>query len=165
MGINKIILSSDISSENIQIKELNNSIDHNSYKIKKSLTEFVPEEKFDKINIKENLDLNQNVLSQMYNQNGILSNLPKTKSHRLFNKYSDITKTKSNIIDGRSNSSNNYSHRSNNSASNSYNNIYMTNSVEANKRIIKNIIRETIKKKLIKSKNSIDENTSNIKDK
>ena len=90
MGINKIILSSDISSENIQIKELNNSIDHNSYKIKKSLTEFVPEEKFDKINIKENLDLNQNVLSQMYNQNGVLSNLPKTKSHRLFNKYSDI---------------------------------------------------------------------------
>ena len=75
MGINKIILSSDISSENIQIKELNNSIDHNSYKIKKSLTEFVPEEKFDKINIKENLDLNQNVLSQMYNQNGVLFNL------------------------------------------------------------------------------------------
>ena len=164
LGINKIILSSDISSENIQIKELNNSIDHNSYKIKKSLTEFVPEEKFDKINIKENLDLNQNVLSQMYNQNGVLSNLPKTKSHRLFNKYSDITKTKSNIIDGRSNSSNNYSHRSNNSASNSYNNIYMTNSVGANKKIIKNIIRDTIKKILVKSISSSDENTSNIKD-
>ena len=110
------------------------------------------------------LDLNQNVLSQMYNQNGVLSNLPKTKSHRLFNKYSDITKTKSNIIDGRSNSSNNYSHRSNNSASNSYNNIYMTNSVGANKKIIKNIIRDTIKKILVKSISSSDENTSNIKD-
>ena len=42
LAVNKIILSSDISSENVQIKELNSSIDNITYKIKKSLTEFIP---------------------------------------------------------------------------------------------------------------------------
>ena len=161
LRVNKIILSSDISSENIQIKELNSSIDNNLYKIKKSLTEFIPEEKLDKINIKGNLELNNNNLSQMYNQNGIRNILPKTKSHREFSRNSDNIKTKTNMIIGNSNYSNNYSHNSNNSENNSHNNMYMTNSVGANKKIIKNIIRDTIKKILVKSISSSDENTSN----
>ena len=162
LAVNKIILSSDISSENIQIKELNSSIDNIPYKIKKSLTEFIPEEKFDKINIKDKLDLNNNISNQINNQNGVSSNLPKTKSHRLFGRNSDNTKTKSNMINTHSNSSNNYEHQSQNSVSNSCNNIFMTNSVGANKKIIKNIIRDTIKKILVKSISSSDENTSNI---
>ena len=39
--------------------------------------------------------------------------------------------------------------------------MYMTNSVGANKKIIKNIIRDTIKKIIVKSISSSDENTSN----
>ena len=161
--VNKNILSSDISSDNIQIKDLNSSLDNNFNKIKKSLTEFIPDEKLDKIKIKENLelDLNNNVLRQMYNQNGVTNNLPKTKSHREFNRNSDNIKTKSNIIFGNSNNSNNYSHKSNNSENNSYNNMYMTNSVGANKKIIKNIVRDTIKKIIVKSISSSDENSSN----
>ena len=163
LAVNKIILSSDISSENVQIKELNSSIDNITYKIKKSLTEFIPEEKFDKINIKDKLDLNNNnITNQINSQNGVSSNLPKTRSHRLFGRNSDNTKTKSNIINTHSHSSNNYEHQNQSSVSNSYNNIYMTNSVGANKKIIKNIIRDTIKKILVKSISSSDENTSNV---
>ena len=162
LAINKIILSSDVSSENVQIKELNSSIENIPYKIKKSLTAFIPEEKLDKININDKLDLNNNISNQINSQNGVSSNLPKTKSHRLFGRNSDNTKTKSNIINTHSNSSNNYEHQSQNSVSNSYNNIYMTNSVGANKKIIKNIIRDTIKKILVKSISSSDDNTSNI---
>ena len=59
--VNKNILSSDVSSENVQIKELNSSIDNNMFKIKKSLTEFIREKNYDEINIKDNLELNDNV--------------------------------------------------------------------------------------------------------
>ena len=162
LRVNKILLSSDISSENVQIKELNSSIDNNTYKIKKSLTEFLPEEKINNINIKENLDLNNNVISQIYNQNGNSGNITKTHSHRFLGRNSDNTKTKSNMMNTHSNISNNYEHKSNNSASNSFNNMYMTNSVGANKKIIKNIIRDTIKKIIVKSISSSDENTSNM---
>ena len=158
--VNKGILSSEVSSENVQIKELNSSIDNNTYKIKKSLTEFLPEEKFDKINIKDHLDINNNVLSEIYNPNGEINNLQKTKSHQLFNRNTDNTKTKSNLRFSHSNSSHN-SNRSN-SENNSYSNIYMTNSVGANKKIVKNIIRDTIKKIIVKSISiSDDNNTSN----
>ena len=162
LAVNKIILSSDMSSENIQIKELNSSIDNIPCKIKKSLSEFIPEEKVNKINIKDKLDINNNISNQINNKNGISSNLPKTKSHRFFGRNSDNTKTKSNMINTHSNSSNNYENQSQNSVSNSYNNIFMTNSVGANKKIIKNIIRDTIKKILVKSISSSDENTSNL---
>ena len=159
--VNKNILSSDVSSENVQIKELNSSIDNNMFKIKKSLTEFIPEKNYDEINIKDNLELNDNVLSQMYNQNGVTNILPKTKSHKDFKRNSDNTRTKSNLIFRNSSGSNNYIHQSNNSVNNSFNNIYMTNSVGINKKIIKTIIRDTIKKILVKSISSSDENTSN----
>ena len=163
LRVNKIILSSDISSENVQIKELNSSIENNNlFKIKKSLTEFIPEEKYDKLDIKDNLEVNNNVLSQMYNQNGVTNKLPKTKSHRDFSRNSENIRTRSNMIFSNSNSSNNYSHKSNNSVNNSYNNLYMTNSVGANKKIIKNIIRDTIKKILVKSISSSEENNSNM---
>ena len=160
LGINKIILSSDMSSDNVQIKELNTSIDNNLCKIKKSLTEFIHEEKFQKIDIKENLEMNNNVLSQIYNQNGNID-FSKAKSHREFSRMSDNIKNKNNNLFSNLNISNNYSHKSNNSARNSYNNLYMTNSVGANKKIIKNIIRDTIKKIKVKSLSSSDENTSN----
>ena len=159
--VNKNILSSDISSENVQIKELNSSIDNNMFHIKKSLTEFIPEKNYEEINIKDNLEINDNVLSQMYNQNGVTNILPKTKSHKEFKRNSDNIKTKSNMIFRNSNNSNNYSRKSNNSVNNSFNNIYMTNSVGINKKIIKTIIRDTIKKILVKSISSSDENTSN----
>ena len=160
LGINKIILSSDMSSDNVQIKELNTSTDNNLCKIKKSLTEFIHEEKFQKIDIKENLEMNNNVLSQIYNQNGNID-FSKAKSHREFSRNSDNIKNKNNNLFSNLNISNNYSHKSNNSARNSYNNLYMTNSVGANKKIIKNIIRDTIKKIKVKSLSSSDENTSN----
>ena len=160
LGINKIILSSDMSSDNVQIKELNTSTDNNLCKIKKSLTEFIHEEKFQKIDIKENLEMNNNVLSQIYNQNGNID-FTKAKSHREFSRNSDNIKNKNNNLFSNLNISNNYSHKSNNSARNSYNNLYMTNSVGANKKIIKNIIRDTIKKIKVKSLSSSDENTSN----
>ena len=160
LGINKIILSSDMSSDNVQIKELNTSTDNNLCKIKKSLTEFIHEEKFQKIDIKENLEMNNNVLSQIYNQNGNID-FSKAKSHREFSRISDNIKNKNNNLFSNLNISNNYSHKSNNSARNIYNNLYMTNSVGANKKIIKNIIRDTIKKIKVKSLSSSDENTSN----
>ena len=160
LGINKIILSSDMSSDNVQIKELNTSTDNNLCKIKKSLTEFIHEEKFQKIDIKENLEMNNNVLSQIYNQNGNID-FSKAKSHREFSRNSDNIKNKNNNLFSNLNISNNYSHKSNNSARNIYNNLYMTNSVGANKKIIKNIIRDTIKKIKVKSLSSSDENTSN----
>ena len=161
--VNKIILSSDISSDNIQIKELNSSTDNNVFKIKKSLTEFIPEEKMIKLNIKDNLEANNNILSQMYNQNGII-NIGETNSHREFGRHSHNIKNKNNIIFRNSNISNIYNQNSNHSENNSNNNLYMTNSVGANKKIIKNIIRDTIKKIVVKSITSSEGNTSNLKD-
>ena len=100
------------------------------------------------------------MLSQISNQNGNID-FSKAKSHREFSRMSDNIKNKNNNLFSNLNISNNYSHKSNNSARNSYNNLYMTNSVGANKKIIKNIIRDTIKKIKVKSLSSSDENTSN----
>ena len=107
------------------------------------------------------MDINNNVLSEIYNPNGEINNLQKTKSHQLFNRNTDNTKTKSNLRFSHSNSSHN-SNRSN-SENNSYSNIYMTNSVGANKKIVKNIIRDTIKKIIVKSISISDDNNTSKK--
>ena len=166
---NKII-SSDVSSDNMQIKELNNSYEDNSNKSKKSLTEFLSDETN---NNKENIDINnnnlnksKNIYNQIYSIKSEVSNNSKNNGNKISSRNSNNSKHKnSSIVISNSNSSNIYSHKSNNSGENSYSNsnnanIYLTNSVGANKKIIKNIIRETVKKINIKSISSSDDNTS-----
>ena len=165
---NKIILTSDISSGNIQIKELNNSFENNSNlnKSKKSLSEFLTEE----INIKdnkENLDTNsnnnsKNIFSQIYSQKSENSDFNKSQTHNPISRNSENIKNKSNNLAINNTNSNIYSNKSNISGSNSNtnSNIYLTNSVGANKKIIKNIIHDTIKKIIVKSISSSDDNNS-----
>ena len=166
---NKVILSSDMSSENIQIKELNNTSENNSNnKSKKSLSDFLTEEINIKNNTKEN---NKNILSQIYSQKSDNSDISKSQLNNPPSHHSDNIKNKTrNIVISHTNSSNVFSHKSNISGNNSINNshshcntnsnIYLTNSVGANKKIIKNIIRDTIKKIIVKSISSSDDNTS-----
>ena len=166
---NKII-SSDVSSDNMQIKELSNSYEDNSNKSKKSLTEFLSDEIN---NNKENIDLNninlnksKNIYNQIYSIKSEVSDNSKNNGNKISSRNSNNSKQKSSsFVISHSNSSNNYSHKSNNSGDNSYSNsnnvnIYLTNSVGANKKIIKNIIRETVKKIKIKSISSSEDNTS-----
>jgi len=168
---NKII-SSDVSSDNMQIKELNNSYEDNLNKSKKSLAEFLSDEIN---NNKENIDINnikanksKNIYNQIYSIKSEISDNSKNNGNKISSRNSNNSKQKnSSFVISHSNSSNNYSHKSNNSGENSYSNsnsnnvnIYLTNSVGANKKIIKNIIRETVKKINIKSISSSDENTS-----
>ena len=161
---NKII-SSDVSSENVQIKELNNSFENNSNNSKKVLGELLEEENNNKKNKDSNNNINKskNTSSQLFSQKSSNSDFLKNHSYNNTSKNSNNNKNKkSNLIISHSNSSNNYSHKSNNSGSNSGSNIYLTNSVGVNKKIIKNIIRDTIKKTVVKSISSSDDNTSNI---
>ena len=166
---NKII-SSEVSSDNMQIKELNNSYEDNSNKSKNSLKEFLPDEIN---NNKENIDINniklnkcKNIYNQIYSIKSEVDNDSKNNGSKISSRNSKNSKSKnSSIVISHSNSSNNYSHKSNNcgenSSCNSNNiNIYLTNSVGANKKIIKNIIRETVKRINIKSISSSDDNTS-----
>ena len=166
---NKII-SSDVSSDNMQIKELNNSYEENSNKSKKSLSEFLSDEIN---NNKENIDINninsnktKKLYNQIYSLKSEVSNSSKNNGNKISSRNSNNSKHKnSSIVISHSNSSNNYSHKSNNSGENSYSNsnnvnIYLTNSVGANKKIIKNIIRETVKKINVKTISSSDDNTS-----
>ena len=165
---NKIILSSDVSSENIQIKELNNTFENNSNnKSKKSLSEFLTEEINTKNNNKENRDpnsnINKNILSQIDSQNSYNSDFSKSQVNNVLGN-SFNSKNKVNFIGISHTSSNMYSHKSdisgNNSMRNTNNNVYLTNSVGANKKIIKSIIRDTIKKIVVKTISSSEDNTS-----
>ena len=165
---NKIILSSDISSENVQIKELNNTFENNSNlnKSKKSLSEFLTEDNNNKNNNKENIDTNgNNVDLNIYSLRSETSEFNKSNPNNVLNRNSENSKNKKhNIVISHSSTSNIYSYKSNNSENNSNanSNVYLTNSVGANKKIIKNIIHDTIKKIIVKSITSSEDNISNL---
>ena len=147
----KGIICSDLNSNNIQIKELNNSSEseNESNKSKKSLSDFLAEEvnNLDINNYKGNMDIvdikNKNInMSRIYSQKSENSNLSKITEN---NENSNIN---SNIPFSHSSSRiNTYrSDRSNNKQ-----NLYQSNSLDKNKSIIKNIINDTVKKIEVKS--------------
>jgi hypothetical protein len=138
---NKIILSSDVSSDNVQLKELNNSFDINSNK-SKSVKEIFNNELKRNNNNKENLEPNGNKninANNIYSQASESSNYSKNHFNKRASRNSDKSKNKkSSIAISHSNSSNNYNTLINNQ--------YLTNSVGVNRKIIKNIIHDTVKK-------------------
>ena len=152
---NKIILSSDASSDNVQLKELNNSFDINSNK-SKSVKEIFNNELKRINNNKENLEPNGNKninVNNLYSQASESSNYSKNHFNKRESRNSDKSKNKkSSIAISHSNSSNNYN--------TVINNQYLTNSVGVNRKIIKNIIHDTVKKISIKSISSSDDNNT-----
>jgi len=153
---NKIILSSDVSSDNMQLKELNNSFDINSNK-SKSVKEIFNNELKRNNNNKENIEPNGNIkntnINNLYNQASESSNNSKNNFNKRASRKSDKSKNKkSSIAISHSNSSNNYNSITNNQ--------YLTNSVGVNRKIIKNIIHDTVKKISVKSISSSDDNNT-----
>ena len=156
---NKIILSSDVSSDNVQLKELNNSFDINSNKSKSVKEIFNNELKRNNNNNKENIESNGNNkninANNLYSQASESSNYSKNNFNKRASKNSDKSKNKKNSIAiSHSNSSNNNNYNSLN------NNQYLTNSVGVNRKIIKNIINDTVKKISVKSISSSDDNNT-----
>ena len=152
---NKIILSSDISSDNVQIKELNNSFDINSNK-SKTVKEIFNNELSRNNNNKENIEPNGNKninINNLYSQASESSNYSKNQFNKRASRNSDKSKNKkSSIAISHSNSSNNYNSLINNQ--------YLTNSVGINRKIIKNIIHDTVKKISVKSISSSEDNNT-----
>ena len=153
----RAMLCSDLNSNNIQIKELNNSSDNDCEKSKKSLTDFLDEEinnldinnykgNFDIVDINNNTDNNNNKninVSRIYSQKSEYSALSK------------ITEDKEN---SNMNSNIPFSHSS--SRINTYKS---DKSNLSNKNIIKNIINDTVKKIEVKSITSSEgDNLSNL---
>ena len=154
---NKIILSSDVSSDNVQLKELNNSFDINSNKSKSVKEIFNNELKRNTNKNKENIepnDNNKNInANNLYSQASESSNNSKNHFNKRASRNSDKSKNKkSSIAISHSNSSNNYNSLVNNQ--------YLTNSVGVNRKIIKNIIHDTVKKISVKSISSSDDNNT-----
>ena len=154
------IISSDLCSNNIQIKELNNSSENNSLKSKKSFSEFLEDEmnnigivsykpNFSETNDnKENFNINKNKdnISQVYSiksENSNISGLSKIKNIRNSEKSNNNSNSK--LF--------NFSHSSSKNKSNDSQNIYQTNSnsICANRKIIKSIINDTVKKIVVKT--------------
>ena len=135
----RAMICSDLNSNNIQIKELNNSSENEieSNKSKKSLSDFLAEEvnNLDIYNHKENMDIidinnNKNInISRIYSQKSENSTLSK-------------------IIENNNNNLNNNTYISDKSSNKQ--NLYQSNSIK-NKSIIKNIINDTVKKIQVKS--------------
>ena len=176
------IVSSDLCSNNIQIKELNNSSENNSEKSKKSFSGFF-EDEINNINIisykqnnedennnKENINsININKYdnySQIYSMKSEISNnseLSKNKNslESQNSKNNNSNKYLYNNINFSHSSSNNNTNKSNNSNNNQ--NIYQTNSICANRKIIKSIINDTVKKITVKTISSSEgDNEANV---
>ena len=151
----RTIISSDLHSNNIQIKELNNSSER-TFKSKKSSTEFLAEG----LNDINNID----IISYKQKDDDASENKENININN--RKYRDSEKSSSNSINSNNNASNNinFSHSSNKNDSPKSNNLYESNSLCANRKIIKSIINDTVKKIVIKtiSSNEDDNNTSNI---
>ena len=163
------IISSDLFSNNIQIKELNNSSENNSIKSNKSLSEFLEDEinNIDIINYKQkNIDINNK-------ENFNVNNINKDNINQMFtiksenSSKSELSKINNIRNSGKSNSKlinfsdSSYINDINKSDNNQ--NIYQTNSnsICDNKKIIKNIIDDTVKKIVVKTINSDRENDIN----
>ena len=138
------IICSDLNSNNIQIKEFNDSSENESNKSKKSLSDFLAEEinNLDVNNYKENMDIiginnnsNKNInISRIYSQkseNSVVSKIIENENIR--NNYPLSQSTISNKSD-----------------KNNKQDIYQSNSFN-NKNIIKDIINDTVKKIVVKS--------------
>ena len=141
------MICSDLNSNNIQIKELNNSSesDNESNKSKKSLSDFLSEEvnNLDINNHKENKDIvdinNKNInMSKLYSQKSDISNLSKIIENNENNNIA-LSHSSSRINTYKSDKSNNNQ------------NLYQSNSLIKNKSLIKNIINDTVKKIAVKS--------------
>ena len=143
------ILSSDVSSENVQIKELNNSSENNSNNSRKIFNEFLNEEKLNNIN-----NINNNISRQITIKSDKSDNISNNITSR-----NDKNKKNNGIINF-STSSNNFTHNSHIRGSNSSSNLYLTNSVGVNKKIIKSIIHDTVKKITVKSISSSEDNSN-----
>ena len=145
----RAMICSDLNSNNIQIKELNNSSENEieSNKSKKSLSDFLAEEvnNLDIYNHKENTD----IVDMNNNKNINISRIYSQKSE-----YSTLSKNVEN------NNANNNTLKSDKSSNKQ--NLYQSNSIK-NKSIIKNIINDTVKKIQVKSISSSDgDNLSNL---
>ena len=154
----RAIISSDLHSNNIQIKELNNSSER-TFKSKKSSTEFLAED----INDINNIDIisyKQNDDDASENKENININNKKFRDSEKSNSNSN----NSNISNNNASNNIGFSLSSNKNNSPKNNNLYESNSLCANRKIIKSIINDTVKKIVIKtiSSNEDDNSTSNI---
>ena len=182
----RAIISSDLCSNNIQIKELNYSSECNSMKSKKSLNEFL-ENEINNIDInsykpnyeeikdnKENININNNnnKISHIYSIKSETSNNSElSKNKNIRNSENSINNNSINLynnINFSHSSSQNLTNKSNisNNTQNTHNtqntqNLYQSNSINANRKIIKSIINDTVKKILIKSFSSDGDNDAN----
>ena len=169
----RAFVSSDLCSNNIQIKELNNSSECNSMKSKKSLSGFFEDEinNIDIITYKPNSeDINNNNNKENINYTNLVkntnneaytiktenSNNSEIKINRNFRNSENSNN--SNIINNRKyiNNNFNFSHSSSNNtnkSNNTYNsqNLNQSNSICANRKIIKGIINDTVKKIVVKT--------------
>ena len=156
----RAMLCGDLNSNNIQIKELNNSSDVESEKSKKTLSDFLAEEinnldvnnfkgNFDIVDINNNTDnYNKNInVSRIYSQKSESSALSKiTEDKENSNLNSNMI---SNIPFSHSSSKVN-TYKSDKSNLSNKQSLYQSNSLN-NKSIIKNIINDTVKKIEVKS--------------
>ena len=157
---------SDLNSNNIQIKELDNSSENDSEKFRKSSSGFLAEEvnNLDINDYKDNKDIvgindnNKNInISRIYSQkseNSVLSKIMEINNEN--------SKINSNLPFSNS-SIRNISHTSNKSNISNNQNLYQSNSFNTNKKIIKTIITDTVKKIKVNSITSSEgENLSNL---
>ena len=166
----RAMLCSDLNSNNIQIKELNNSSENNySEKSKKSSTDFLAEEinNLEINNYKGNFDIvdinnadnnnNKNInVSRIYSQrseNSALSKITEDKENSNMNSNIPFSHSSSRINTYKSDKSNLSNKQS----------LYQSSSLNNNKNIIKNIINDTVKKIEVKSITSSEgDNLSNL---
>ena len=148
----RAIISSDLCSNNIQIKELNNSFENSKNSSKEILDDEI--NNIDIYSYKPDLDDKKNNSENNLNENNNIN-------INLNNNFAECENSNNNISNniGYNQSNNkNFSYKTNKS-----NNPYETNSMCTNRKIIKNIIDDTVKKIVIKTISSIndDDNASN----
>ena len=169
----RAIVSSDLCSNNIQIKELNNSYE-NSIKSKKSSSGFLEDDinnlniisykpNNDEVNNKENINVSNlkntfshanSIKSEKSNNSELSKNKYFRNSENSNNSVINNSKILHNNINFSHSSSLNNSNKSN--KTNNSQNIYQTNSICANRKIIKSIINDTVKKIVVKTISSSD---------
>ena len=168
----RAMLCGDLNSNNIQIKELNNSSDIETEKSKKSLSDFLAEEinNLDINNYKSNLDIvdinnntdnnNKNInVSRIYSQKSESSALSKIIEDK---ENSNLNSNMNSNIPFSHSSSRINTYKSDKSNLSNKQSLYQSNSLN-NKNIIKKIINDTVKKIEVKSITSSEgDNLSNL---
>ena len=180
----RAMLCSDLNSNNIQIKELNSS-DYDNYndndsnnKSKKSLSDFLAEEVNNldinsyKINKNNYIGINNIILDNKENYNNINKNISRIYSQKSDNSIlskiiendekSESSKMNSHIPFSHSSSRiNTYKSEKSNLSQNSLNRNSL--SISNNRKIVKSIINDTVKKIIVKSISSSEgDNISNL---